>query len=76
MSLAAELLCQLLPPLTFGTDGVVITAALASVHHVGGDAFDYAVNGDSEAAPIGAASARRRPEGVALPCHRILRPCA
>jgi serine phosphatase RsbU (regulator of sigma subunit) len=47
MSLAAELLWQLLPPLTFGTDGIVITAALAPVHDVGGDAFDYAVNGDS-----------------------------
>jgi hypothetical protein len=33
--------------LTFGTDGIVITASLAPVHDVGGDAFDYAVNGDS-----------------------------
>ena len=46
MSLAAELLWQLLPPLTFGTEHVVITAAIAPVHDVGGDAFDYAVNGD------------------------------
>jgi hypothetical protein len=46
MSLAAELLWQLLPPLTFGTKRVVITAGLAPVHDVGGDAFDYAVNGD------------------------------
>jgi hypothetical protein len=29
-----------------------------------------------EAAPMGGASARRRPEGVALPCHRIRRACA
>jgi serine/threonine protein phosphatase PrpC len=47
MSLAAELLWQLLPPLTFGSERVVITAAIAPAHDVGGDAFDYAVNGDS-----------------------------
>ena len=47
MSLAAELLWRLLPPLTFGTEDVVITAGIAPVHDVGGDAFDYAVNGDT-----------------------------
>jgi hypothetical protein len=47
MSLSAELLWQLLPPLTFGSDRVIITAALAPTHDVGGDAFDYAVNGDT-----------------------------
>lgn len=47
MSMAAELLWRLLPPLTFGTEDVVITAGIAPVHDVGGDAFDYAVNGDT-----------------------------
>jgi serine/threonine protein phosphatase PrpC len=47
MSLSAELLWQLLPPLTFGSDRVIITAALAPSHDVGGDAFDYAINGDA-----------------------------
>jgi len=46
LSLAAELLWHLLPPLTFGTERVVITAGLAPAHDVGGDAFDYAVNDD------------------------------
>ncbi len=47
MSLAAELLWQLLPPLTFGSERVVITAAVAPIYDVGGDAFDYAVNADT-----------------------------
>jgi serine phosphatase RsbU (regulator of sigma subunit) len=47
MSLAAELLWHLLPPLTFGSERVVITAAMAPIHDLGGDAFDYAVNGDT-----------------------------
>lgn len=47
MSLAAEMLWQLLPPLTFGTKNVVITAGVAPPYDVGGDAFDYAVNEDT-----------------------------
>jgi serine phosphatase RsbU (regulator of sigma subunit) len=44
MSLAAEIAWQLLPPLTFGTDRLVIAAALAPAYDVGGDCFDYAVD--------------------------------
>jgi len=42
MSLAGEILWQLLPPLTFGTDRLVISAMLAPAYDVGGDCFDYA----------------------------------
>lgn len=45
MELAAELQWELLPPLTFGTPRVVISGLLAPAYEVGGDAFDYALNG-------------------------------
>jgi serine phosphatase RsbU (regulator of sigma subunit) len=44
MSLAAEIAWRLLPPLTFGTDRLVISAVLAPAYDVGGDSFDYAVD--------------------------------
>jgi serine phosphatase RsbU (regulator of sigma subunit) len=47
LSLAAEMQWELLPPLTFGTDRVVITGGLEPAYDVGGDSFDYAVNGDT-----------------------------
>ncbi len=46
MSVAAELQWSLLPPLTFGTEGIVISGLLEPAYEVGGDSFDYAVNGD------------------------------
>ena len=46
MTLAAEMQWNLLPPLTFGSPRVVISGLLAPAYEVGGDAFDYAVNGD------------------------------
>ncbi|MCW2547827.1 MAG: protein serine/threonine phosphatase [Mycobacterium sp.] len=45
MSLAAEMQHSLLPPLTFGTDRIVISGLLAPAYEVGGDAYDYALNG-------------------------------
>jgi hypothetical protein len=45
-SVAAELLWQLLPPLTYGCDRVVISGLLEPAYEVGGDVFDYAVNAD------------------------------
>jgi serine phosphatase RsbU (regulator of sigma subunit) len=45
MSLAAEMQHNLLPPLTFGTDRIVISGLLAPAYEVGGDAYDYALNG-------------------------------
>ncbi len=46
LSLAAEIQWHLLPPLTFGTDRIVITGALEPAYDIGGDTFDYAVNHD------------------------------
>ncbi len=45
LSLAAEIQWELLPPLTFAGDQVVITGALEPSYDIGGDTFDYAVNG-------------------------------
>ena len=46
LSLAAELQWDLLPPLTFGTERLVITGGLEPAYDIGGDSFDYAVTGD------------------------------
>jgi len=46
LSLAAEMQWELLPPLSFGTDRMVITGGLEPAYDIGGDSFDYAVNGD------------------------------
>ncbi|MEV4279683.1 PP2C family protein-serine/threonine phosphatase [Actinoplanes xinjiangensis] len=46
MLLAAEVLRAQLPPLTFSTGHLVISGVLEPCYDVGGDAFDYAVNGD------------------------------
>lgn len=46
MSLAAELAWQLLPPLTYACDRVIISAALTPTYDLGGDSFDYAVDAD------------------------------
>jgi len=45
MSLAAEIQWDLLPPLTFASDRVVIAGSLEPAYDIGGDTFDYAVNG-------------------------------
>jgi serine phosphatase RsbU (regulator of sigma subunit) len=45
LSLAAEIQWELLPPMTFATDRVVISGALEPAYDIGGDSFDYAVNG-------------------------------
>ena len=79
MSLAAELLWRLLPPLTFGTEDVVITAGIAPVHDVGGDAFDYAVNGDTARFAIFDALGHGLGAGliatIALAAYREQSPC-
>ncbi|MBG0563945.1 serine/threonine-protein phosphatase [Actinoplanes sp. NEAU-A11] len=46
MQLAAEIIWNQLPPLTFAVDGTIVTAVLEPCYEVGGDAFDYAANGD------------------------------
>lgn len=45
MSEASELVWRLLPPLTFASHRVVISAVLEPCYDVGGDGFDYAVDG-------------------------------
>ena len=45
MTVAAEIQWELLPPLTFGTERIVITGSLEPAYEIGGDTFDYAVNG-------------------------------
>ena len=47
MTVAAELQWRLLPPLVFATRGLVVAAALEPCYDVGGDTFDYAVNGST-----------------------------
>ncbi len=46
MALPAEMQHRLLPPLTFGTSRLVISGLVAPAYEVGGDAFDYALNGN------------------------------
>ncbi len=46
MQLAAEIVWSLLPPSTFANAQVTISGILEPCYDVGGDAFDYAVNGD------------------------------
>lgn len=43
-TVSAELIWQLLPPLTSGTDKVVVSGRLEPSSHVGGDVFDYALS--------------------------------
>ncbi len=45
MELAAEIVWGLLPPLTFVNNDVSVAGILEPCYDVGGDAFDYAVNG-------------------------------
>ncbi|WP_448642715.1 PP2C family protein-serine/threonine phosphatase [Geodermatophilus sp. URMC 63] len=45
LTLAAEIQWELLPPLTYASDRVVVTGALEPAYGIGGDTFDYAVNG-------------------------------
>lgn len=43
-TVSAELIWQLLPPLTSGTDKVVVSGRLEPASQVGGDVFDYALS--------------------------------
>lgn len=47
MSTAAELLLTVLPPLTVSSEQLVISAVLEPCYEVGGDGYDYALNGTS-----------------------------
>jgi sigma-B regulation protein RsbU (phosphoserine phosphatase) len=45
MTTAAELLWQLLPPPTFSCDRMTVSAILEPCYEIGGDGFDYAIDG-------------------------------
>ncbi|MDI1460700.1 PP2C family protein-serine/threonine phosphatase [Catellatospora sp. KI3] len=45
MTVAAEMLTSALPPLTFTSDRLVVSAILEPRYDIGGDAFDYALDG-------------------------------
>ncbi|GAA2208209.1 PP2C family protein-serine/threonine phosphatase [Nonomuraea monospora] len=45
LTLSAEVLWNLLPPGTFANDDVVVSSALEPAYEMGGDAFDYALDG-------------------------------
>jgi serine phosphatase RsbU (regulator of sigma subunit) len=47
MQLAAEIVWGILPPLSFTTDRVQVAGVLEPCLDIGGDAFDYALNGDT-----------------------------
>ena len=47
MTVAAELQWRLMPPLVFATRGLVVAGVLEPCYDVGGDTFDYAVNGST-----------------------------
>ncbi|WP_218004580.1 PP2C family protein-serine/threonine phosphatase [Microtetraspora niveoalba] len=46
MNLSAEVLWNLMPARTFANERVVVGAALEPAYEMGGDTFDYALNGD------------------------------
>ena len=46
MTLASQVQWQLAPPMAFDNGRVAVAGALEPCYEVGGDAFDYAVNGD------------------------------
>ncbi|WP_346268250.1 PP2C family protein-serine/threonine phosphatase [Streptomyces sp. SCUT-3] len=47
MNVAAEMQWNLMPPLTFAGERVVVSAAMEPAYEIGGDAFDYALSGDT-----------------------------
>jgi serine phosphatase RsbU (regulator of sigma subunit) len=46
MTVASELLWQMVPPLVLASDDFVLSALLEPCYDMGGDAFDYALNGN------------------------------
>ncbi|NYE50748.1 serine phosphatase RsbU (regulator of sigma subunit) [Spinactinospora alkalitolerans] len=46
MTVPAEVLWNLMPSTTLANDRIVISAVLEPAYNVGGDAYDYALNGD------------------------------
>jgi hypothetical protein len=64
MSTAAELLTQMLPPLTFNCDRLSVSGILEPSYDVGGDAFDYSVDGDTARVMVLDAMGRGLPASI------------
>ncbi|MBG0562473.1 PP2C family protein-serine/threonine phosphatase [Actinoplanes aureus] len=47
MTVAAELMWQMLPPLTSSHERLALTAIMQPCYDIGGDGYDYAVDGDT-----------------------------
>jgi hypothetical protein len=52
MALQAELVWAFLPPSTFATERVLVSASLEPAYEAGGDAFDYSLLGDHLTCPF------------------------
>lgn len=46
MTVASEVVWPLMPPLSFATEGLVVTGILEPAYEISGDAVDYAIAGD------------------------------
>ncbi|MEV4315675.1 PP2C family protein-serine/threonine phosphatase [Actinocrispum sp. NPDC049592] len=46
MTVSSEVVWPLMPPLSFATEGLVVTGILEPAYEIGGDAVDYAIAGD------------------------------
>jgi stage II sporulation SpoE-like protein len=65
MTTAAELMWKVLPPLTSSHERLALTAILQPCYDIGGDGFDYAVDGDHARLVIWDAMGRGLPAAVA-----------
>ncbi|HEX6681496.1 MAG TPA: PP2C family protein-serine/threonine phosphatase [Candidatus Limnocylindrales bacterium] len=66
MTVASVLLRQLLPPSTFVSDRVSISASLQPAYAVGGDAYDYAIDADTMNVAIFDAVGHGMPAGLSV----------
>jgi hypothetical protein len=73
----AELIWELLPPLTAGTDAVVLAGMLEPCYQVGGDAFDYSLSETTASLAVFDATGHAVSSGIvaaaALAAHRAAR---
>src|SRR4051812_1163518 len=74
-SLAAEIQWELLPPLTFGTERIVITGGLEPAYDIGGGTLYHAGNGATAGPPVvGSGGPRRGAAALATPGAGASRP--
>jgi serine phosphatase RsbU (regulator of sigma subunit) len=79
MQLAAEIMWALLPPLSFATDQVLVAGVLEPCFDIGGDAFDYSLNGQLLSAAVFDAVGHGNPASLlatlAIGAYRNARRC-